>query len=483
MKGTFSHIPTLCCMAGLLCPVSALATGEEETRIDDAEMIEIQSGGQETESILIDEQGGADGGSEILLEYEAESPEVEAGQKSEEDEGVWRLRLPVVRVETGSFGSGSSADRLGFGQIQMRAEHSQGPWVMQLEARLDAYHQAGDTAWDEVDVDYGETFVRYRRGDWRFTLGTQTLIWGRLDEIPLADRLSRVDAKRLLLDDLPDRRRALPALRVERYFGNHSLDLVILPAFQPAVLPDHDSVWYPVRRSTGEILGVDLPVATRALVRNAAIHEDAPGGYDGFGLRYTYGGSALDLGITLERTRQSLPYFRLDLPGNRLVAEYPRSWLAGFDFGLDTGSAVWRWEMAWLSDVPVTHAAQGYDTRRSFLWGGAVEFHPGETDARVNLQLAGTHLLDAGGVLDRQRVYNFNGSIDLPFAHERWQLVVRWFLDLNDRNLYVNPKLVFLGWEPSEIYLAWHAFAGDPDTLGGFYEHDDLITFGWRTAF
>ena len=70
----------------------------------------------------------------------------------------------------------------------------------------------------ELLADYGDTYVRYRNGDTRLTLGAQTIIWGRVDEIPLADRVSRVDLTRFALDDLADRRRAQLATRWEQNF-------------------------------------------------------------------------------------------------------------------------------------------------------------------------------------------------------------------------------------------------------------------------
>ncbi|RMG31279.1 MAG: hypothetical protein D6721_01700 [Gammaproteobacteria bacterium] len=428
----------------------------------------------------IDIAPGPEGGaSDITVEGAGPGPEAPAAPPARS----WSLRLPAVRLEAGGFTGSPRADGLGFGRLVVRSEGRGAGWEARIEALADLQAQGGPQGVREARLDYGETYLRLQRGAWRLTLGTQTLIWGRLDEIPLADRLSRVDATRGLLDDLPERRRALPALRVERFLGEDKLDLVVLPHFRAAALPDRDSVWYPVHRSSGEILGIDLPASVRALVRNAGIDEDGPADFHGVGLRYTHVQGALDLGVTLERTRRSLPYFRLDPPRSRLVAEYPRSTLAGFDLGFDSGRAVWRWEMAWLSDVPVTRTSGAYDRVRGLQWGGAVEFHPGDGDLRVNLQLVGQHLLDAGDVFDRTHSLDFNGSLSLPFAGDRWRLDVRWFTDLDRRNLYLNPTLAWTGLEAGEVTLSWHAFSGEAGTLGGFYRQADLVTLGWHAAF
>ena len=123
----------------------------------------------------------------------------------------------------------------------------------------------GSTAWRRTaasptsttcSADYTDTYVRYRSGDTRLTLGAQTIIWGRVDEIPLADRVSRADLTRFVLDDLPDRRRAELAARWEQTFGDYKLDAVWLPVFRGAQLPDVASVWSPINLTTGEIIGI-----------------------------------------------------------------------------------------------------------------------------------------------------------------------------------------------------------------------------------
>ncbi|MEE4238951.1 MAG: hypothetical protein V2I51_19700, partial [Anderseniella sp.] len=131
-------------------------------------------------------------------------------------------------------------------------------WEFRAGARLDGMWQNGGLAdHDELLADYTETYVRYRSGDTRLTFGAQTIIWGRADEIPLADRVSRVDLTRFILDDLADRRRAQLAARWEQTFGDYKLDAVWLPVFRGAQLPDYASVWSPVNRTTGRVIGID----------------------------------------------------------------------------------------------------------------------------------------------------------------------------------------------------------------------------------
>ncbi len=121
---------------------------------------------------------------------------------------------------------------------------------------------------------------------------------------------------------------------------------------------------------------------------------------------------------------------------------------------------------------------QGYDEVESVNWAAGMEFHPGDGDTRVNLQLTGNHLTDADNSLERDDVYNFNGSVEIPFAEERWRANMRFFVDLDEEGLYINPEIAYIAWEPHELYLEAHYFDGDEGTLGGFHE-DHSLAYPW----
>lgn len=447
-----------------------------------------EDGGSGEDAIVIepDEDAGAAG----REPQQATAPAV-AGQAPPPTDGArvatagFQARTDKLRLEYSPLvGSDESVDAVGYGNAELSLGWSgSSRWEARLAGRADGYLQTGDPTADEAELDYGESYLRYRGDDLRLTVGTQTVIWGRIDEIPPTDRLSVQDLSRFILDDLQDRRRARPMVRVEGFAGENKLDLLWTPTFRGAELPEKDSIWYPIDRRRGEVLGLPGDPLLRQVVRGALIDDDAPDSDNGFGLRFSRTEAAVDYALTVQQARQSTPYFRYDIPRNTLEARYPSAWSLGGDIGVEAGGAIWRLEAAWISDVPATREDYRYVEVEGVNWAAGVEFFPGDGDARVNLQLAASTLYDTTDVLDRTDVYNFNGALELPFAQDRWRAKVRFFAGLDERDVYVNPEIVFLGWQPHSLYVEAHWFDGDDGTLGGFHDQHSLVSLGWRAEF
>ena len=414
----------------------------------------------------------------------------------------WGIGLDDMRFETGWLTHGgqpvdashyvhASAD------VHMRIRHS---WEFRLAGRFDGYYQTGIPAVQATHVDYGESYVRYHGESSRITAGAQTVIWGRTDEIPPNDRMSVQDLSRFILDDLPRRRRAVPALRVEKFAGAFKADLLWVPHFRPAELPSFENIWSPVDRNRGRIISVESTPILTQLVRQGRFTRDV-GGQGGVGLRLSGNHDRLDYAVTLQRTRHSEPYYALDptvraqlLSGAGITTAigassstfteiHPWSWFIGPDLAFEAMSATWRLEATYVSDVPVTTSDYRYTTEKGIDWVAGVEFYPGDADTRVNIQLAGRELMDSPMVLDRSNIYAVNGLVESPFLHGRWRVRLRFSFGLDKEDIYVNPELAYIGWEPIEMYIATHYFAGAQDTMGGYHQGHDMITLGWHAKY
>lgn len=358
-------------------------------------------------------------------------------------------------------------------------------WELRAGARVDGAMQRGGVVdFTDLSADYTDTYVRYRSGDTRLTLGAQTIIWGRVDEIPLADRVSRADLTRFVLDELPDRRRAELAARWEQTLGDYKLDAVWLPVFNAAKLPDAASIWSPINLTSGEVLGIAPSPTVAAIVKNATISEDEHGSGGG-GVRLTKTGGAIDYGVTLARTRQSQPYYQIGgTPfAPTLTAIHPFNNFAGADMELESNGITWRIELGYTDGIPVTLPTAATTTVPSLDWVGGIEFFPGGADTRINLQLVVQSLQTSQTVLQLTEYYGANGEIETTFGQGRWNVGLRFFGGINVKDLYLNPEISYSGWEPLSVYAGYHYFNGEDRTLAGFQEDHSMAVIGLRGQF
>lgn len=419
----------------------------------------------------------------------------------ESQSGVWKAEIERSLLETGVLTNGAGPADINnhlqlIGSVSRAFDNG---FELRLTGRIDGHYQDG-SGYSEgsLKADYGESWLRYRGDDWRVTVGAQRVVWGRADEISPIDRLSTPDLTRLMLDQRQARRRANPALRFERFGQTWSLDLVWLPLFREAELPEEDSLWHPVDKRRGRIVGLPSDPEFSALISAGRFNDDAPD-EGGGGVRFRHFGQDLDYAFTLQRSRNPMPYYRLDeatreqlmsnggpsgLSGPVIFdAVYPRSWVVGGDFGAAVGTWTFRVESTWSSDMPVTRDNLAFDTVAAWNWVVGAETFPGDRNFRVTLQLAGTRMQDADNILDREDPVAFNGELETPFAQNRWRASLRFNLGLDRSDVYLNPQLVWTGWEPHEFFVGAHLFDGDEVTLGGFYDQQDMVVFGWRGRF
>ena len=392
------------------------------------------------------------------------------------------VSLRELWLEFGQFvRDASGTDHLGHLRGELAVSWIARPhWEVRVGARAYGYLESGGSDVHDLALDYGESYVRYLGENYRVTAGAQEVTWGRIDEFPPTDRLSTQDISRYVIDELEYRRRPSAAIRYEYFRANSKLDLLAIPRFRAAELPDRDSVWFPVNQDTGEVFGLESTPLSRDLVRNARLDLDEPDAEGGYGVRYSSTGAGLDYAVTLQKGRTSLPYFAYDPAAATISTRYPSSWSAGGDLAFEAFGGVVRLEALWSADTPVTGLDGRYSTVDSLSWGVALELFPGDGDGRLNLQLMGTRLDTDFPVLDRDETYALSGSWELPLARERWRLRTRFYAGLDASDWYLNPELAYTAFPATELYLTLHHFDGSDGTPGGFHQQHSFIAVGLR---
>lgn len=354
-------------------------------------------------------------------------------------------------------------------------------WRIGLRTDLDS--QKGAAGYNDSQIGWSESWLRWRNGDARITGGMQTILWGRVDGVSLIDRVGRVDLRRFALDDLKERRLPQPALRWEHDWGDYKSDLVLLAGFQNALLPDRRNIWHPINRFDAQVIGTAPAPALTGFYAAAPLQQSRHGS-GGAALRITHAGDGFDYGLTLGRTRQTLPFFQLDPAGGRIQSSQPFVRFVAADAEWVAGGITWRGEIAHNRDLPMTALSGGPLQAHSTDLAGGLEFFPGGRDTRVNLQVLWRSVATGGeATVELQRYAAVSGELESSFEQGVWKAALRFSSALTIHDLYLSPRLSYMGWEPHEVYLSGHVFQGSARSYGGFMRRNDSVALGLKMRF
>jgi hypothetical protein len=159
-------------------------------------------------------------------------------------------------------------------------------------------------------------------------LGHQNILWGRADGGFITDIISPVDLREFLTQDPEDLRTGISAVNLTRYVGSDSFQFILAPVFQPDLIPDPESRWFPL-----EPLQTPLPVRFQTYDKKATLKEIQMAVR--YGLRSP---SWLDLDLMLMNWTHPLPTYAVSInltnnlpepPGVDLTETYQQSLMGG----------------------------------------------------------------------------------------------------------------------------------------------------------
>ena len=374
-------------------------------------------------------------------------------------------------------------------------------WATEFGVRLDVYGETGKAKTLSVLYADEPSFVRYSGESNRVTLGTQKVSWGTVDEISPLERFTVQDLSRAVLEPIVERLRSVFALRWQHFSDEFSMDFLVMPKFKKNILPAKNSAWFPINQQSGQMLGVSDNQSLSAALNNASITE-GEASWGGAGLRFTGQINDYDAGASFIITHRATPYYRLvdetktrvldamttqadlsSLGEFNFIGDYPRLWLLGGDVAYEIEDYVVRFETAFIKGEPATNREFEMISVNMLETVGALEFFPGDTDLRANLQLMYRKLITGASVLETKSSLLFTGSLTDSLDLHEWRYTTRFIVGLKPREIYLNPSLSYIGLENQVLRLSLHYFAGKDGTLGHFYDANSHVSLDWQGRF
>ncbi|REL38211.1 hypothetical protein DYD21_06270 [Rhodohalobacter sp. SW132] len=212
------------------------------------------------------------------------------------------------------------------GRNRLRVQFNQSLPFGTLYAEIDFLDKYADER--DFEILPRQMYADWYTSNYDIRIGKQNVIWGESIDTFVNDIITPVDLSEFLTQSPEDLRVGVTAVNIRRYFGSHSLQLIITPAIQPDRLPDPDSRWFPIEQPP-----TFIPVSFRERDRSPALSDVQTA------LRFAWRPSAsLDVDFMLYRWAHPMPAYSVrpaiqefpNTPEVSLRENYKTSPMAGY---------------------------------------------------------------------------------------------------------------------------------------------------------
>lgn len=306
-------------------------------------------------------------------------------------------------------------------------------------------------------------------------VGKQQIIWGKADGVFITDVISPRDISEFILPDFDEIRIGINAVKLDYYLGNSTLEAVWIPTFQPTIIPDANSIWFPKQ--------ADFPI--QPIVENAKEPEQKLTESE-VAFKYSYLGSAIDFELMAAYMWDDNPamyvYQPVDaIPGQPIVLtikpEYHRLPLVGASFGKSLLGAVIRGETAYyfdkrfsaedfsvngIKEKDYVHYLIGYDHN----WFGM----------NVSVQFIQEYIIDYEDDMRNDKFSTTSTFLaSKTFLRETLQFDIFGYYGINNEDALLRPKISYDIADGFEVQLGANIFVGDDGNFGQYDENDMLF--------
>jgi hypothetical protein len=363
-------------------------------------------------------------------------------------------------------------------------------FYMMLSAKADyfAYHRDGD--WDHEDSLWlYNAYVNWSGRGYNIKLGNQIVRWGKTDGYSPLDNVNPEDYRDGIAGRREDRKRPIPIMNVEFYFGKLSVQGLYIPVFTS---------------STFDISGTDWALFQHAneAIPGYRVHEDKPSrtlGNGEVGLRLTGTVRSVDMAVSWLYSRADLPFpetmrlppgvslppgdFKLTdllqlsrLTGQTVQLSHDWQNIFGFEMESTLGDFGIRADVAYIHksrfltrslqrmDKPECQAMVGIDYNGANAW-------------YTNIQLYQSVILDYDDriVGANEMTTALIGTISKEFSNGNLKPELRFYYDFSGEASMLNPKILVKFWEPINFEFGAELFDGSVENPIGMFGNNDLI--------
>lgn len=309
---------------------------------------------------------------------------------------------------------------------------------------------------NSLDTGLREAYLDIYLDQADFRIGLQQVTWGKSDGVFITDVVSPKNLQEFLLPDFEEIRIGVNALKTDYYMRNSTIELIWVPTFTANIMPGADSIW-----NVNNLDFSDSEDSVEIQLENSEF----------FG-RYSLMTSFVDIELMGaymwddEPTITSMAPFELE--HNRLV-------MGGGSFSSVIGGFIFRGEGAFYSgkhyqalpsdpiEKNYVHYLIGLDYKRSG-WN-------------FSTQYIQEIILDYDDQILRDQFYNtLTFLVNKDFLRETLRLELFTYVELNDLNALMRPKIIYDISDGLSLLLGANIFLGEEGTFGQFHDNNMIYT-------
>ncbi|MDY6916155.1 MAG: DUF1302 family protein [Candidatus Cloacimonadota bacterium] len=330
---------------------------------------------------------------------------------------------------------------------------------------------------DDLQISLRQAYADVYFDKFDLRVGKQQIIWGKADGVFITDVISPRDLTEFILPDFEEVRMGVNAVKLDYYIGNSTLEVVWLPTFQPTVLPDSSSIWFP--NTNNFIQPVQIDNTNREVTDKFTNSK--------VGIKYSYLGSSLDYELIAAYIWDDNPAQHMHpQPDDSILIkpQHHRLPLAGVSLGKSVLGAVIRSEAAYYFDKKFAAqdmAAQGIAERDYIHY--LVGYDHSWWGANVSWQFIQEYIMDySAKIINDEYTSTITFQASNTYHHEKIEVSFLGYYGINEQDALVRPKVSYELSSGLNLRLGIDLFYGEGGNFGQ-YDQNDMVYMKLRYDF
>jgi len=341
---------------------------------------------------------------------------------------------------------------------------------------------------DSLDFRMRELYLDLYFDNFDIRLGKQQVVWGKADGVFITDIVSPLNLTEFLLPDFDEIRTGVIAAKVNYYFGNSTLETILIPVFTPTERPSPGSIWY---------IQPDFPVTptwddSREMITPRLKSSEVF-------LKYTALTSAIDFEFMGAYTWDDNPTLHVQkefgfdsstmqpiLTGLNITPEHHRLTIGGGSFSSEIKGVILRGEAAYyngkyfLTEDPQQPDGNIQKNYLHYLVG--LDFNLGPV--KLSLQFIQQTILNYDNNILNEKTENtmtFLARYDM--FRETLHLELFSYIGITNEDALIRPKITYDFDDSFSILLGSNIFVGNESGRFGQYSDNSMAYVKLKYSF